>query len=178
MREKLAKCAFQLFSSHGFKNVNLDMVCSKAGVTKGSLYWHYKSKRELVLAACSHYYERWHRDVEKARQLRTTPIDQLGEVIRTSTKSCLFDKKSRLFSAELFVLALHDDKVRRGWCVFSESVRDVYVSLIDAVVEEGNYEISTPKQNADWLLSAMEGIKQRAIFEPEICDPAHLESNV
>jgi AcrR family transcriptional regulator len=178
MREKLAKCAFQLFALHGFKDVNLDMVTRKAGVTKGSLYWHYKSKHELILAACHHYYDQWHKDAEKVRQSHTSPLKQLEEVIRMSTKHCLFDRKSRLFSAELFVLALHDNDVRNGWRIFSQSVRNVYVSLIESIALEGTYPIPNPKHNADWLLSAMEGIKQRAIFEPEICDPVHLEVSV
>ncbi|GHT12814.1 hypothetical protein FACS1894170_08090 [Planctomycetales bacterium] len=178
MREKLAKCAFQLFATHGFKDVNLDMVTQKAGVTKGSLYWHYKSKHELILAACRYYYEQWHKEAEKVRQSHTSSLKQLEEVVRMSAKHCLFDKKSRLFSAELFVLALHDNDVRNGWRVFSKSVRNVYASLIESVALEETYTIPNPKQNADWLLSAMEGIKQRAIFEPEICDPIHLEASV
>jgi AcrR family transcriptional regulator len=178
MQKKLARCAFQLFSTHGFKNVNLDMVTRKAGVTKGSLYWHYKSKHELILAACRYYYDQWHEDAEKTRQSASSPFEQLEAVIRMSTKHCLFDKKSRLFSAELFVLALHDHEVRTGWCLFSESVRNVYLSLLEDVAQEGHSSIPFPKQNVDWLLSAMEGIKQRAIFEPEICDPIHLEACV
>ena len=59
MRGKLAKSAFELFAQRGIKNVNLDEVAAHAGVTKGSLYWHYKSKKEVILAACAYYYRRW-----------------------------------------------------------------------------------------------------------------------
>ena len=51
----LSRCAFDLFAEHGFGKVNLDQIAARAGVTKGSLYWHYKNKKELMLAACNHY---------------------------------------------------------------------------------------------------------------------------
>ena len=59
MRGKLAKSAFELFAQRGIKNVSLDEVAAHAGVTKGSLYWHYKSKKEVILAAAAYYYRRW-----------------------------------------------------------------------------------------------------------------------
>ena len=62
MRNKLAKSAFELFASKGIRNVSLDEVAAHADVTKGSLYWHYKSKKEIVLAACDYYYRRWQQE--------------------------------------------------------------------------------------------------------------------
>jgi AcrR family transcriptional regulator len=45
MPKKLAKSAFVLFSQRGIRNVNLDEIAAHAGVTKGSLYWHYKTTK-------------------------------------------------------------------------------------------------------------------------------------
>ena len=180
MREKLAKCAFDLFAVHGFKDVNLDLISQKAGVTKGSLYWHYKSKHELIIASCQYYYDKWHKDAFKQKNAEELPIRQLESVIRMSTKHCLFDKKNRLFSAELFTLALHDAEVRSGWREFAESVRCFYTEILTEIAktDNGSFSLKTPKQNVDWFLSTMEGIKQRAVFEPEICNPVHLEACV
>ena len=42
MSDKLASCAFSLFSSRGIDRVRMDDIAASAGVTKGSLYWHYR----------------------------------------------------------------------------------------------------------------------------------------
>ena len=106
MRAKLAESAFELFTRKGIKNVNLDEVAAYAGVTKGSLYWHYKSKREVVLTACAYYYRRWQQRAHAEIALDNDPLRQLERMLRFSVQSCLFDRANRVFTAEIFALKL------------------------------------------------------------------------
>ena len=78
MPERLAACAFALFSRHGIQNVTLDQIAARAGVTKGSLYWHYKSKADLIRAACSHYYQTYHRRINDELAHLTDPAARLA----------------------------------------------------------------------------------------------------
>jgi AcrR family transcriptional regulator len=43
MPARLAECAFDLFAQRGIDRVRMDDIAARAGVTKGSLYWHYQS---------------------------------------------------------------------------------------------------------------------------------------
>ena len=178
VKKKLTKCAFDLFSSKGFKDVSLEMVVAKAGVTKGALYWHFKSKKDLILATCDYYYEQWHIEANALIAKEVSARDQLEQVIRMAAKRCLFDKKNRLFTFDLSVLATNDQVIRESWSSFAHSVRRTYLDLIEKVASEEGYCFSAPRQNVDWYASTVEGIKFRAVFEPEICDPIHLESCV
>ena len=65
MRGKLAACAFALFSERGMDRVTMDDVAASAGVTKGSLYWHYRSKNDTIHAACRFYYDSWRDQMER-----------------------------------------------------------------------------------------------------------------
>lgn len=49
-RERILDAANRLFYSDGIRGVSVDAVAEKAGVTKRTLYYHYKSKDELVAA--------------------------------------------------------------------------------------------------------------------------------
>lgn len=49
-REKLLKAASHLFYGAGIKAVSVDAVAEKAGVTKKTLYHHFRSKDDLVAA--------------------------------------------------------------------------------------------------------------------------------
>ncbi len=171
MRNKLAESAFALFSARGFGNVNLDAVAAHAGVTKGSLYWHYRSKKELVLAACTHYYRRWQQDAHEKIALDDRPLGQLERVVRMSVEKCLFDPANRLFTSEIFAISLQDAEIRAGWAQFYDTVRELFVGLVRAAVRAGQMTVEDPRQNVDWMLATIEGIKQRAAFEPEICTP-------
>jgi AcrR family transcriptional regulator len=54
-REQLIKAAVELFSKHGFHATGVDAIAEASGVTKRTLYAHFRSKDELVLAALRQY---------------------------------------------------------------------------------------------------------------------------
>ena len=65
----------------------------------------------------------------------------------------------------------HDPEIRRGWQQFYDSVRAFYIGLVKAASLAGAVHTSDPEQAVNLMLAAMEGIKLRALFEPEICSP-------
>jgi AcrR family transcriptional regulator len=175
MRMKLAESAFELFAKQGIKNVNLDEVAAHAGVTKGSLYWHYKSKKEVILAACAYYYRRWQQRAHAEIALDNDPLGQIERVLRYSVQSCLFDRANRVFTSEIMVLVPSDREIRAGWAQFYDTVREFYVGLVQAACAQGQIEVVDPRRAVDWMLATVEGIKQLASFEPEICTPDERE---
>jgi AcrR family transcriptional regulator len=49
-RERIIQAANSLFYSEGIRRVSVDEVAAKAGLTKRTLYYHFKSKDDLVAA--------------------------------------------------------------------------------------------------------------------------------
>jgi AcrR family transcriptional regulator len=49
-RERLLTAASKLFYAEGIRSVNVDAVAAKAGVTKRTLYYHFKNKDQLIAA--------------------------------------------------------------------------------------------------------------------------------
>jgi AcrR family transcriptional regulator len=49
-REMIIAAAARLFYAEGIKAVSVDAVAEKAGITKKTLYYHFKSKDELIAA--------------------------------------------------------------------------------------------------------------------------------
>jgi len=47
-RSKIVEAARELFNIHGFKQVTIDMVMAKAGMTRGGFYKHFKSEEALA----------------------------------------------------------------------------------------------------------------------------------
>ncbi len=54
-REQLIKTAGKLFGRKGFHATGIDTIVEHSGVTKRTLYAHFRSKEELVLAALHQY---------------------------------------------------------------------------------------------------------------------------
>ncbi|WP_281283441.1 TetR/AcrR family transcriptional regulator [Modestobacter excelsi] len=48
-RARVEEAALQLFAQDGVSGTSLQMIADAMGVTKAAVYWHYRSKDELVL---------------------------------------------------------------------------------------------------------------------------------
>ncbi len=54
-RELLMKTALELFAKNGIHATGVDTIVEQSGVTKRTLYAHFHSKDELILAVLRHY---------------------------------------------------------------------------------------------------------------------------
>ena len=49
-RRRILDAAYELFYRKGFSRVGVDEIAELAGITKRSLYYHFESKDELLVA--------------------------------------------------------------------------------------------------------------------------------
>lgn len=170
-RDKLTESAVALFSQEGFRNVNLDRIAARAGVTKGSLYWHYKSRNELILAACEHFYVRWQEGLHAAIDDVADPLERLRAALLYSVDSCLLTPANRVFESEVYAAALHDEKIRAGWVRFYNTALDLFVGLVESAREAGRIPTRNPHRAVGLMIATIDGIEKRAAFDPSVCDP-------
>jgi AcrR family transcriptional regulator len=78
-RQRILDSAYALFSRRGIHDVGIEEVIDRAGVAKATLYHHFRSKDELVLAFLQQREQLWTKEwVEaEARQRGRTPEEQL-----------------------------------------------------------------------------------------------------
>jgi AcrR family transcriptional regulator len=78
-RERILDTAYELFSRRGIRDVGVDEVIRRAGVAKATLYRHFPSKDDLVIAFLERREQRWTLAwVEaEARRRGSAPEDQL-----------------------------------------------------------------------------------------------------
>ena len=54
-RAQILAAALRCFSAKGYHSATMDDLAREAGLSKGSLYWHFASKQEVFLALCGAY---------------------------------------------------------------------------------------------------------------------------
>jgi AcrR family transcriptional regulator len=66
-RERLLDTAYELFSRRGIRGVGVEEVIEHAGVAKATLYRHFASKDDLVLAFLERRHQHWTDDIQQAQ---------------------------------------------------------------------------------------------------------------
>jgi AcrR family transcriptional regulator len=72
-RERILRTAYELFSRYGVQAIGIDRIVAEAAVAKMTLYRHFRSKEELVVATLELHEKLWtrgwlEREVERRRK--------------------------------------------------------------------------------------------------------------
>jgi AcrR family transcriptional regulator len=80
-RDQLIDTALRLFARNGYRATGIDTILAEAGVAKMTLYHHFKSKDELIVAALRRRDAEWREwFIRRVTQLGGTPRERLFAV--------------------------------------------------------------------------------------------------
>ena len=77
-REKLLSVAFDLIHENSYGSVGVDQICKRAKVNKGSFYYFFKTKADLVVAAYEEHWKLKAPDYERIFAAETPPLKRLS----------------------------------------------------------------------------------------------------
>ena len=152
-REQLIETALELFSRHGFHAVGIDTILKESGVAKRTLYNHFKSKDELILAVLRHYDGKFRNFFMQSVEGKTdNPKDRLLAVFDVAEK--WFNQKS--FYGCIFVGAANEYP-ENGTAI--RHVCKEYKRLLQRYIEElaKDAEVEHPDELAGQLMLLFEG---------------------
>jgi TetR/AcrR family transcriptional regulator, acrAB operon repressor len=59
----LIEAATSLFAERGYRDTSVQAIAERAGVSRGSIFWHFESKEGLLWAVAARAFESWEREV-------------------------------------------------------------------------------------------------------------------
>lgn len=78
-RSRLVACALALFSRHGVAGTSLRMIADELGVTKAAVYYHFRTKEDIVREVLAPAFDNFARLLEEAAERR--PEDRPGALV-------------------------------------------------------------------------------------------------
>jgi AcrR family transcriptional regulator len=126
--ERIVATAVELAEEGGFENVRLREVAAVSGVALGTLYRHFRSKEDLLLAALAREVE----GLEKRTQERPAPGDDALERVtgffRTATRALC--RKPNLARAVLRAVASGDHELTEKVTRFHDNVAAMTIDAL------------------------------------------------
>ncbi len=80
-KDRILDAALAEFGEYGYFRTTMDRLAEKAGVAKGTLYWHFKSKEELLFAAIDRQYAKLGEKVAQMLKLESPSPDVLTTML-------------------------------------------------------------------------------------------------
>jgi AcrR family transcriptional regulator len=156
---QILKAAKACFLERGYFATRVDQIAKKAGLSKGGVYFHFKSKREIFMALV---------DEEYSRAMGAIDSVTMGEGDALSKLLTLAEHFTRVFEAGdepkfLIVIgemALRDPEVRGQLLTVQQSYIDKIAELVEWGVREGHLREGLDAPTVALLLKAqLDGIQ-------------------
>jgi AcrR family transcriptional regulator len=71
METRIVGAAVDLFGEYGIDATSLQMIADTLGVTKGAIYYHFKTKHEIVVAVCADSFDALEAAVAEAETIES-----------------------------------------------------------------------------------------------------------
>lgn len=146
-KKELLKIAYDMFLTQGYENTSVDKIIEKAQIAKGTYYYHFKSKEQMLEEVIDMMIDS---ETEMARQVIQTdiPVPQKIVGIIASMKPTEAEQpiKDTLFQPEN-VLMHH--KVRQK---LIEVITPILSEVIEEGVEEGIFKCNNIPERVKMLL--------------------------
>lgn len=80
-KSNILETALTLFSEKSYDGVSLQEIADRVGILKGSVYYHYRSKEDLLADALGQVRAEYHENVTRAADRPGDPVTQLHRLI-------------------------------------------------------------------------------------------------
>lgn len=166
--------AVKVFSNYGYDGATMDEIAMSAGVAKGTLYYHFKSKEEIFKYIISEGMKLMQDEIDTAVNNEDTAIDRLKSVFKVQLMlvhrnkdffkviaSQLWGKELRQFelrniienyinSIEVLIDdAIKSNKIKKG------KTRMLAYSFIGNLCASSIYEISNSDEDLESIVESM-----------------------
>ena len=161
-RREIVETAAELFLSRGYANVSVDMIISEMSVAKGTFYYYFKTKADVLAAIVDAQLDAI---VKQAQMLADAPeMDAVSKLGMLLSGGSMGDADTRQVTEYLHMpenRELHE--LTNVQTVLR--LAPVLAQVVAQGVTEGLFDVSAPLEAVRFLLTGYQFLTDRALFD-------------
>lgn len=172
-KKQILDAALDVVVRKGYSNCRMDDIVATANLSKGAIYWYYKSKKEIFLSLINHWVNNFGVTLNHIVEEDLAASDQLKELFRFFLDA--YSDSPDVFKAELEFWALSNRNSD-----FREKTQKVYhefLELIEGIIErgvtDGEFKNLDVKVAALSIMVNIEGIIWFSLFDADGVSAEH-----
>jgi AcrR family transcriptional regulator len=169
---RIIQAALDCFSHKGYNQTTMDDIAAASGLSKGSLYWHFKNKEDLLESAIRELF---------IEHLGEEPLYQLSNLATASEKLLVLAQTAVDMSSQvsgmfnLFVEYWGSSSQRaqdeQVWMELILQYKDILVKVIEEGINTGEFHQTDAEALAWGILATYDGLAAYIMFKPDIDIP-------
>jgi len=171
-REQILQAALTCFGEHGYHASTMDDLVRASGLSKGSLYWHFRSKEEVFLAVFDAFAEELYGQWDAAAESSEEAMSVLQREFELSAEIFSNQRVFLLAFAEFLSHPAARDRMAGTYTV----VREKLAAIIERGRRAKSIRSGPPADRlASTLIGAIEGLLLQWLVDPDFDLEGHVE---
>lgn len=152
-RARLLDAAHEVFGEVGMDAASVEMICERAGFTRGAFYSNFESKDELFLALITQLAEAKLDEVAgRVRDLEPDAVSDTSALVRQIVGASLGDRMEPQLVSEIRTQAMRDPRLAEAYLHWQNVMQDRVSEIIEQVVTTYGFRLRLPISDAAQLL--------------------------
>ncbi len=166
-RTEILEAALTIFVKKGYSDTRMEDIVQEIGLSKGALYHHFQSKRDLFIALIEQWMDQF-AAIERSDGLRAKPsADIIKKISRFTAKIFQRNPNWFLVEPEIWAFANRDMEIRELSNKLYNRVLTVFETLVDRGIEYGEFKQVNSRMIALSIMTSLHGMIWFVLFQPE-----------
>jgi AcrR family transcriptional regulator len=158
-RRQIHQAALTCFVRKGYHMATMDDIVAESGLSKGTLYWYFPSKKELFVSLLDdtmvHFGEEWQASIAAS---------DMGAIEKLKTSLTSFKNEMSSMAPmvnillEAWALLRHDEEVEQRLREFYLPYVEMMTAIIQDGIDEGVFFVKSPQDSAIVIVTLFDGI--------------------
>ncbi len=157
-RDQILDAALVVFARLGFHTARMDDIAQEARLSKGALYWYFKSKDDIIAALLDRIFRR---DFQGLQDLLSTDISVSEKLVGYTRQMASELADMTLFAPiafEFYGIAGRNDEVRSVLNQYLLSFQEAFSLLVRQGIDSGEFRDVDPQATATTISALHEGL--------------------
>jgi TetR/AcrR family transcriptional regulator, fatty acid metabolism regulator protein len=130
----ILQIAEEVLLERGYHETSMDEIASRVGIAKGTVYLHFPSKDDLIVAIFTRDMQEFLSHIDEVVDAQPSPKEKL-EALYHLMYAGLFNKRTRLFSTLYYSVDMRHLFVEKGKCM--HDLWEIVTNRVEQLLDEG-----------------------------------------
>jgi len=166
-RKEILEAALTIFIKKGYSETRMDDIVHEIGLSKGAIYHHFQSKRDLFIALIENWMDQFS-TIEKDNEMQGQPSTEVVKRIARYT-AVVFRRNPNWFlvEPEIWAFANRDQEIRALANQLYTHILTEFEALINRGIEYGEFRPVNSRMVALSIMTSLHGMIWFVLFQPE-----------
>ena len=164
-KEQIMSAALNVISAKGYEQSRMDDIVSESDLSKGAIYWYYKSKKEIYLSLVDHWVSEYSSGMFEALEEIESASEKLKKLFHFFSDQFKNNPVTFKVLVEFWRMASLDNSFNKKLQHVYQDFQDYLMEIIDLGIKKGEFKKIDPRITALSILINIEGIHWFTLFD-------------